>query len=318
MSFFRNQMADVVEWDEYRDDMIFWKWGNPEIKKGSRLVLRPGQDAVFMSNGKIEGVFTEEGEYAVDSDIIPFLSTLKRARFGFNSGMRAELLFVNTKELIVKWGTRSPVMLRAPRLTGGLPVRSNGTFTFQVTDPVALIENIAGVREIYLVENVKIRILSILDQLLMKWIAREGKDLFNLQANAGQIAEGIRQDLDRQVMENGMTITEFRIMSFNYPDEIQDVIAQTAAHEMIGPVQVIPDGRTVAKAGYGGDAAPGGSSARMNAVLEMMDDLQEELRHELRQSASPAAGEPGEDHCPDCGMDLAGARFCPNCGRKRG
>ena len=74
------------------------KWTNKEIKKGSRLIIRPGQDAIFLYNGNIEGIFKEEGEFDIDSQIIPFLSTLKGFKFGFNSGMRAEVLFVNTKE----------------------------------------------------------------------------------------------------------------------------------------------------------------------------------------------------------------------------
>lgn len=75
--FFKKQFASVVEWDELRDDMIFWKWSNNEIKKGSKLIIRPGQDAIFLNNGKIEGIFQDEGEYDIESQIIPFLSTLK-------------------------------------------------------------------------------------------------------------------------------------------------------------------------------------------------------------------------------------------------
>ena len=52
MGLFSSQFANVVEWQETRDDIIFWKWNNDEIKKGSRLVIRPGQDAIFMYNGK--------------------------------------------------------------------------------------------------------------------------------------------------------------------------------------------------------------------------------------------------------------------------
>ena len=70
--------------------MIFWKWSNKEIKKGSRLIIRPGQDAIFLYNGKVEGVFKDEGDYHIESEIIPFLSTLKGFKFGFNSGMRVE------------------------------------------------------------------------------------------------------------------------------------------------------------------------------------------------------------------------------------
>ena len=77
MGLFSNQFANVVEWEEYRDDLLFWKWTNREIKKDSRLIIKPGQDAIFLYNGAVEGIFTESGSYTIDSDIIPFLSTLK-------------------------------------------------------------------------------------------------------------------------------------------------------------------------------------------------------------------------------------------------
>ena len=60
---------------------------NDEIKKGSRLVIRPGQDAIFMYNGKVEGVFCDEGSFDSESDIIPFLSSLKGFKFGFNTSL---------------------------------------------------------------------------------------------------------------------------------------------------------------------------------------------------------------------------------------
>ena len=226
---FKGQFANVVEWEEFRDDMIFWKWSNREIKKGSRLIIRPGQDAIFLYNGKIEGIFKDEGDYDIESEIIPFLSTLKGFKFGFNTGIRAEVLFVNTKEFTVKWGTKNAINIPTPQLPGGLPVRANGTFNFKVDDYIALIDKIAGVRDFYLVEDVKLRITSILDQLLMKWISVEGKDIFNLQANAYEIAKGIKEDLDMEVLNSGITITGFNIMSFNYPEEIQQMINKVAS-----------------------------------------------------------------------------------------
>ena len=119
-----NQLANVVEWEEFRDDVIFWKWSNKELKKSSRLVIRPGQDAIFLYNGRIEGIFTEEGNYEVESQIIPFLSSLKGFKFGFNSGLRAEVLFVNTKEFTVKWGTKSSVLIPTPGMPACPSVRS--------------------------------------------------------------------------------------------------------------------------------------------------------------------------------------------------
>ncbi|WP_062352695.1 SPFH domain-containing protein [Bacillus kwashiorkori] len=342
MAFFRNQFANVVEWEEFRTDMIFWKWSNKEIKKGSKLIIRPGQDAIFLYNGKIEGIFTDEGEYNIESEIIPFLSTLKGFKFGFNSGMRVEVLFVNTKEFTVKWGTKNAINIPTPGLPGGIPIRANGTFQFKVNDYIALIDQIAGVKSSYLVDDVKLRITSILDQLLMKWITREGRDMFNLQANAYEIAKGIREDLDMEIIHSGMTITGFQVMSFNYPEEIQKMITKTASHGMIGDMaryqQVsMTDGIASGNVKGGGLASDmAGMMVGMNMVGEMMKNMNQ-------QGGGTQAGSKGtaQSHqtvpadknsenaqqtndgvkkkpnfCPNCGEKTTGANFCPNCGQK--
>ena len=72
MGLFSRQFKNVVEWNEVRDDVIFYKWKNNEIKKDSKLIIRPGQDAIFLYNGRVEGIFTESGDYEISSEIIPF------------------------------------------------------------------------------------------------------------------------------------------------------------------------------------------------------------------------------------------------------
>lgn len=327
MGFFGKQFANVVEWEEFRDDMIFWKWSNREIKKGSKLIIRPGQDAIFVNNGKIEGIFENEGEYRIDSEIIPFLSTLKGFKFGFNSGMRVEVLFVNTKEFTVKWGTQNPVLIPTPGLPGGMPIRANGTFNFKVNDYVTLIDKIAGMKDSYLVEDVKIRITSELDQLLMKWISKEGKDMFNLQANAFDIARGIQEDLDMEMLDNGITITGFHVMSFNYPQEIQDMITKTASHGMIGDLQkyqqvTMTDGIASGRVKGGGTASDmAGMMMGMNMANEMMKNMAPKTSGENQPAAAastpaPAEGGKKPNFCPNCGTKTEGANFCPNCGQK--
>ena len=322
MVFFKNQFANVVEWDEFRDDMIFYKWNNREIKKGSRLIIRPGQDAVFLNNGKIEGIFQDEGDYDIESEIIPFLSTLKGFKFGFNSGMRAEVLFVNTKEFTVKWGTKNAIHIPAAGLPGGMPIRANGTFNFKVNDYVALIDKIAGVKDQYIVEDIKIRITSILDQLLMKWITKEGKDMFNLQANAFDIAKGIREDLDMEIISDGMTITGFNIMSFNYPKEIQDMITKNASHGMVGDLNryqqiSITDGMASGKMTGGGAASDmAGMMMGMNVANQMMNQMNQNQQGQTQTPPSAPQSAAKPNFCPNCGTKTGEANFCPNCGQK--
>ncbi len=328
MGFFSGQLANVVEWEEFRDDMIFWKWSNREIKKGSKLIIRPGQDAIFLHNGRIEGIFQDDGEYDIESQIIPFLSTLKGFKFGFNSGMRAEVLFVNTKKFQVKWGTKNAINIPAPNMPGGLPIRANGTFTFKVNDYIALIDKVAGVKESYYVEDVKQRITSILDQLLMKWIAKEGKDMFNLMANSFDISNGIKSDLDMQIYDIGITITAFNIMSFNYPENVQSMINKNAEQSMIGDMnryqQVsMVDGIASGKVQGGGVASDmTGMMMGMTMANQMMQNVnaamqQNQTSMPAQQNSAPnqtAGAKP--NFCPNCGQKTGEANFCPNCGQK--
>ncbi len=320
MGFFSRQFANVVEWKEFRDDMIFYKWSNNEIKKGSRLIIRPGQDAIFMFNGKIEGIFKDEGDYDIEFQIIPFLSTLKGFKFGFNSGMRAEVLFVNTKEFITKWGTQNAINIPAPSLPGGMPIRANGTVSFKVSDYVKLIDKIAGVRDSYFVEDVRLRIRSVLDQLLMKWISKEGKDMFNLQANAFDIAAGIKTDLDMQLFDSGLAVTGFNIMSFTYPEEIQNMINKNASHSMVGDLSryqqiSMTDGIASGKVKGGGTAADmAGMMMGMNVANQMMQNINQQATNN-QNSTNPAEGTK-PNFCPNCGHKSSGANFCPNCGQK--
>ena len=326
MGLFSGQFANVVEWQEYRDDMLFWKWSNKEIKKGSRLIIRPGQDAIFLYNGKVEGIFRDEGSYDIESAIIPFLSTLKGFKFGFNSGLRAEVLFINTKEVLVKWGTKNPVLIPAPGLPGGMPIRAFGTFTCKVADYDAIIEKVAGIKQQYSVEDVRERIISMLDQLLMKWIAKEGKDMFNLQVNADAIGRGIREDLDMEMSKIGISIASFAISSFNYPESVQKMAEKAAAQSMIGDVgrfQQVAMGEAMAKGNGGGTASDMAGMAMGMAMGQQMAAQMAQAMNGGAQTAgtaagtgAPAGGGAAPNFCPNCGTKTNGANFCPTCGQK--
>lgn len=322
MGLFSGQFSNVVEWSEFREDMIFWKWHNDEIKRGSKLIIRPGQDAVFLFNGKTEGIFKDEGDYDVESEIIPFLSTLKGFKFGFNSGMRAEVLFINTKEFTVKWGTKSAINIPTPQLPGGMPIRANGTFNFKVSDYIKLIDKIAGVKDSYFVEDIKLRITAILDQLIMKWIVKEGKDMFNLQANSFDISNGIKTDLDMQLFDTGMVITGFNIMSFTYPEEIQEMINKNASHSMIGDMSrfqqaAMTEGISTGKVKGGGAASDmAGMMMGMNMANQMLQNMNGTGSNPSRSNSQPPAGGTKPNFCPNCGQQTGEANFCSNCGQK--
>ncbi|MBD5522065.1 MAG: hypothetical protein HDR03_12755 [Lachnospiraceae bacterium] len=328
MGLFSNQFSNVVEWNETREGVLFYKWQNNEIKKGSKLIIRPGQDAIFMYNGRVEGIFEDEGSFDIESDIIPFLTTLKSFKFGFNTPLRAEVLFINTKELLVKWGTKNAINLPAPGLPGGMPIRAFGTFNCRVAEHDVVIDKLAGIRQIYTVDDVKERIIASLDQLLMGWIAKEGRDMFNLQADARNIAKGIESDLDMDMRKIGIAITDFTIESFSYPEEIKKMQEKAAAQSMVGDMNKytqISAADAMEKGRAGGGVAADMVNLQMGMAIgqQMVNQMGQNQNNGSQNGfagnnaagASQANGA-GPKFCPNCGTPTTGMKFCGNCGNQ--
>ena len=322
MGLFSGQFANVVEWEEYRDDVLFWKWNNGEIKKGSKLIIRPGQDAIFMYNGKVEGIFRDEGSFDIDSQIIPFLSTLKGFKFGFNSGLRAEVLFINTKEITVKWGTKGAIMIPAPSLPAGMPVRSFGTFSCKIADHDVLIEKIAGIKKLFTIEEVRERVVAVLDQYLMKWIAKEGKDMFNLQVNSFEIGKGIREDLDMEMFKIGISITNFSISNFSYPEEVQKMATKAASQSVVGDMNRYQQFAVADSVSKGRGATTAADMAGMQMGMMMGQQMVNQMAQNQQQASPPPTqqaantGQGTVNFCPNCGAKAPTGNFCQDCGQK--
>ena len=47
------QGRSTIEWQEYRDDILFYKWPETQIKDGAHLIVRPGQKAIFYADGVV-------------------------------------------------------------------------------------------------------------------------------------------------------------------------------------------------------------------------------------------------------------------------
>lgn len=328
MGLFSNQFSNVVEWNETREGVLFYKWQNQEIKKGSKLIIRPGQDAIFLYNGAVEGIFEEEGSYDIESDIIPFLTTLKSFKFGFNTPLRAEVLFINTKELLVKWGTKNAINLPAAGLPGGMPIRAFGTFNCKIVEHDIVIDKLAGIRQMYTVEDVKERIIASLDQLLMSWISKEGRDMFNLQADARNIAKGIEADLDADMRKLGIGITDFTIESFSYPEEIKKMQEKAAAQSMVGDMNKYTQMAAADSMGKGNGSNLAADMVSMQMGMAMGQQMMNQMNGAqnmgagmpqmgmMQNGSGNGAGGAGPKFCPNCGTPATGTKFCGNCGNQ--
>ena len=220
-----------------------------------------------------------------------------------------------------KWGTKNPVVLAAPQLNlpGGLPIRAFGNYSFKVDDYITLIDKLAGVKTEYRVEDVKLRVSAVVDQLLMKWIATEGKDIFNLQAYSLQISAGIKSDLDMELCKLGFSVTDFNIASVSYPEEVTRMQNKAAAQAMVGDMNKytnisMADGMSKGGSSLAGDMV--GASMGMALGSQMVNSMNNANQGANAGFTNPTLNGQIPKFCPNCGTPTTGTKFCGNCGTK--
>ena len=163
----------------------------------------------------------------------------------------------------------------------------------------------------------------------MKWITKVGGDVFNLMSNSVDIAKGIKEDLDMELLGIGLTITDFRISEFTYPENIQKRADQAAEYSMIGDMNRFQQVNMVDSMARGGHAGTAGSNATdmANAMvgMQMGMAMANQMAGAMNQMNNPMNNQMGGQaagngvapkFCPNCGQPTNGAKFCGNCGTK--
>ena len=142
----RGEFIDIIEWTEpSHNEILAYRFPryNNEIKMGAQLVVREGQTAVFVNEGKLADVF-EPGTYTLSTQNMPILATLKGWKYGFNSPFKAEVYFIAMRQWTdQKWGTQNPIMVRDPEF-GPVRIRAFGTYAMHVSDPGTFLKQLVA------------------------------------------------------------------------------------------------------------------------------------------------------------------------------
>ncbi|MDD4180014.1 MAG: SPFH domain-containing protein, partial [Victivallaceae bacterium] len=71
-NIFKGQFIDVIEWPDENPQVLVHRFDrhNNEIKMGARLIVRPGQKAIFVNEGKIADHFGP-GTYKLHTKNMP-------------------------------------------------------------------------------------------------------------------------------------------------------------------------------------------------------------------------------------------------------
>src|SRR5207253_6796806 len=141
---FKSEFIDIIEWTESpQSDVLAWRFPryHNEIKMGAKLVVREGQNAVLVNEGRLADVY-QPGTYTLSTHNMPILTTLMGWKYGFNSPFKAEVYFIAMRQWTDrKWGTQNPIMMRDSEI-GPVRIRAFGTYAFHVADAKTLLQQL--------------------------------------------------------------------------------------------------------------------------------------------------------------------------------
>ena len=257
----RAELVDIVEWVDDGRHTLVWRFPryHNQIKNGAQLIVRPGQLAVFVREGKLADVFGP-GQHRLETRNLPVLSTLAGWAKGFDSPFKAEVYFVSTRPITdLKWGTPSPVLLRDPDF-GPVRVRAFGTYTLRALDPRRLLEQLVGTDSSFESDEIGELLRAIIATAFADLVAKSEIALLDLSKNYQSLSDRLRElALTRIDDEYGLEIPQLFIVNVSVPAEVEQALDARTSMNVIGDLRGVP-GLSARPGDAGRRREPGGRS----------------------------------------------------------
>ena len=336
MGFFKSlkqQFRKVIQWEDDDRNTIVWKYPlerKEEIMKKSQLVVREGQKALFIQEGKLADVFNP-GTYEL-SDIrnIPIITKLNKWKYAWESPYTGDVYYISTKQFINnKWGTANPVTMRDPDF-GMVRVRGFGTYSFAVGTPTNAMNELFGSMGRLSVSDVDNYFKKIVSSTLSNVIAESGYAALDLAMHYDELSQMATEKMAKQFEDIGIVIKNLVVENLSLPEEVEKMLdkrtnvgvmsgamqgyAQMESIEAMKSAAKNPGGLSGAGIGLGAGVGIGQMFAKnINDINNGVGDSD--------KVACPSCGAmvgKNAKFCPECGKAMAkkGGAFCPECGAK--
>ena len=239
MGFFdklRAELIDIIEWIDDTHHVLVWRFPrfHNQIKNGAQLIVRPGQQAIFVHRGQVADIF-EPGHYTLETDNLPILSTLQGWKHGFDSPFKAEVYFVSTRQITdLKWGTPNPIMLRDPDF-GPIRLRAFGTYALKAIDPKALLEELVGTDGQFETDEVTELMRSIIIEAFADMIGESQVAALDLASRYREMSDQLRKVVCERIDdEYGLEVPQLFIVNISLPEEVEKALDTRTSMGVIG------------------------------------------------------------------------------------
>ena len=317
MGFIKKNLLKVIAWTETDGDTMVYKFPVPdryEIMKGSQLVVRESQAAIFVTEGQIADVFTA-GTWELSPDNVPILSKLGAWKYGWDMPKKSDIYYVSLKQFIgMKWGTANPIMMRDKDF-GMIRIMGHGEYSFHVCDPALFMRECFGTIHSYKTDDISDYLRSIVLAELTDLLGECQIPALDLAANYLELGDTARDHATARFGKLGLAVDQIIIRNLKLPEAVEKAMdkrttlgvfdGKMAEYAQYESVQAMRDSAR--------NPGAGGAFASMGVGLGLGARMASQFGEGL-DSAGKAAP---SVKCAKCGASMsAGAKFCPECGAK--
>lgn len=219
------ELADILEFVDALGDVLAVRVpsdGPAVIRWGSQLVVREGQCALFLRDGRAMQLF-EPGRHVLTTQTVAGLTGFVAGlAYGGETPFRAEVVFVG-RHLFrdLRWGTPEPVYIPDPVLLQ-VPVRANGRFAIRVADPTVFVPKVVGTRPVFRQRDLEEFLRAqYLVSALTDALASLGRPFVELPRYTRELGAGVRAILGPEFEALGLELTDLSVNSVTTTEEIQ-------------------------------------------------------------------------------------------------
>lgn len=285
--------------------------GSVDLYEGTAVIVRPNQCAIFIYKGQIADVLFA-GTHQIKTENMPILTRLANWKFGFESPLRCELIFVAGNAFTSRrWGTPQPVLTNFAGF-GSVPIRAFGNFNVVVSNPKAFYLKLMGTRSTFSISEIddflQGQIVELLPEILL-----EVKILDDLAQSYNQLSKKLEVALKSEVDEYGLSIQRIQILSALPSKEVLEAMEAKTAIKIIGSQKEYLLYKAASSLGQPNDS-------QSNDPLQMMMGLmlgKGLLGADYHDKEKKLAVIESKEQCLKCGKPVqSDARFCQSCGKR--
>ncbi len=230
MDKIKGELVDIIEWIDDSRSTLAWRFPryHNEIKNGAQLIVREGQEAVFVYRGALADRFAP-GHYELTSENLPILGTLQGWKHGFNSPFRSEVYFINTRPVTdMRWGTPQPVTVRDPDFKM-VQVRANGLCVVKIDNAEIFLKEVIGTDSNVDIEEITELLRRVITLAFSDMVLETGLGAIDLQGRQVELSAKLRDFVAERVDdEYGLSIPDIT-MNISLPDEITAAMTRGVA-----------------------------------------------------------------------------------------